>query len=98
MRVVWLIGSDGGVKAPETLRLHTQPIPYIYRVVPSEYRYAVGWSGGKVIVLDLYLTDLGPPLKPRFIKKYEDMDQAVAALTIRYGQDNVTPPPWMEDR
>lgn len=91
MRVVWWVGIAGAVKPEEAMWTQPCPIARIYKDAPSEFRYAVGWKHdypeAELVVLDLYLSQLTmehPFVVPHFVKRFTDIDQAVAALTIGY--------------
>lgn len=87
MRVARWVGPGGAVRPPGDIWTMPRDIAVIYRETPPEYRYAVGYNHGKLVVLDLYNTNLrsdAPFLVPSFIEKFEDIDHAIAVLTISY--------------
>ncbi len=90
MRVEWLIGERGAVKAPHSFR-DIKPAELYKRVDPS-MRYAVGWNtsmngDGRLLVMDLYasvVTNNHPYVEAHWVEDFDGIDHAIAALTLTY--------------
>lgn len=88
---VWFIGPSGPVRAPPNLANYNT-FGDLYNQVPAEFRYVLGFDFYDGFTCwDVYQSKVHtePPfaIAPHFVDKFEDMDHALAALTINYEQD-----------
>ena len=88
---IWFIGPDGPV-SPPSMFYQEQEIDDLYAQIPGAYRYVLGIGPtGEFLCWDVYASQvsMGSPFKvtPHFVDKFENMDHALAALTINYEQN-----------